>query len=220
MKIGELEAHHDDYAESERTIHAMVENSEFPKVFSVCTDSFPHIVPAIKYRKKKNITPDIPNFLAFTTIWKYAPPLFEHTAIESLFEFIKSSRVLTQSEKNFLDSIDAARKREQLAHQLWNHLENHPGMLQRDIHTKLGVVQKDAVNIVELWEELGIVDRQSENGSFWINFCTRLDTEAVGLCLNCGVRGKGRKELFLRSVACQNPLSAHLDLIFSEYFFC
>ena len=156
MKIAELEAHHDAYAESEQTIRAMVDNGEFPKVFSVCTASFPHIVPAINYRKKRGIMPEMPDFSAFTTIWKYAPPLFEHTAIESLFEFVNSSRVLVQSEKNFLDSIEAARKREQLAHRLWNHLERHPGMLQRDIRTELGVVQEDAVNIVELWEELGI----------------------------------------------------------------
>ena len=203
MKIAELEAHHDAYADSERTIRAMVDNGEFPKVFSVCTASFPHIVPAINFRKKRGITPEMPDLSAFTTIWKYAPPLFEHTAIESLFEFVNSSRVLAQSEKNFLDSIEAARKREQLAHRLWNHLERHPGMLQSDIRTELGVIQEEAVSIVELWENLGILDRQPEDRSYRLYFRTRLDTEVAGLCPNCGVRGKGRKELFFRSVACQ-----------------
>jgi hypothetical protein len=181
----------------------MAENGEFPKVFSVCTDSFPHIVPAINFRRKRGISPEIPDFLAFITIWKYAPPLFEHTAIELLFEFVNSSRILSQSGKDFVDSIETARKREQLAHRLWNHLERHPGMLQRDIRTELGVVQEDAVNIVELWEKLGILDRQSEDRSYRLYFHTRLDTEVVGLCPNCGVRGKGRKEAFFRSVACQ-----------------
>jgi hypothetical protein len=203
MKIAELEAHHDACADSGRTIRAMVDNGEFPKVFSVCTASFPHIVPAIKFRKKRGIMPETPDFSAFTTICKYAPPLFEHTAIESLFEFVNSSRVLMQSEKNFLDSIEAARKREQLAHRLWNHLERHPGMLQRDIRTELGVDQEDAVTIVELWDELGILDRQSEDKSYRLCFRTRLDAEAAGLCPSCGVRGKGRKELFLRLAACQ-----------------
>lgn len=203
MKIAELEAHYDDCADSERTIRAMVENGELSKVFSVCTASFPHIDPAIKFRKKRGITPEIPDFLAFTTILKYAPPLFEHVAIESLMDFVNSTRVLLKSEMNFLHSIEVARKREQLAHRLWNHLERHPGMLQRDIRTELGVVQEDAVNIVKLWEQLGILDRQSEDRSYRLYFRTRLDTEVAGLCPNCGVRGKGRKELFFRSVACQ-----------------
>jgi hypothetical protein len=203
MKIAELEGHYEAYTDSERTIRAMVSGGEFPRVFAVCTASFPHIVPAIQFRKKTGSTPETPEFSAFSTIWKYAPPLFEHTAIESLFEFVNSARVLSQSEKNFLDSIEAARKREQLAHRLWNHLERHPGMLQRDIRTDLGVIQEEAVHIVELWEELGILDREPEDRTYRLYFRTRLDTEMTGVCPNCGVRGKARKELFFRSIACQ-----------------
>ncbi len=203
MKIGELEGHYDAYAELERTIRAMVDDGEFPKVFSVCITSFPHIVPTINYRKKRGIAPEIPDWSAFTTICKYAPALFEHTAIESLFEFVNSSRVLAQSEKHFLDSIEAARQREQLAHRLWNHLEHHPGMLQRDIRAELGVVQEYVVDIVEVWEKLGTLERHPEDRSYRLYFHTRLDTEVTGLCPNCGVRGKGRKDLFFRPFACQ-----------------
>lgn len=203
MKIAELEAHHDAFAESDQIIRAMANNGEFPKVFALCTESFPHIVPAIKFRKKRGLTPEMPELSAFNTICKYAPPLFEHSVMESLLEFVNSSRVLVQSEKRLLDLIEIAQKREHLAHRLWSHLERHPGMLQRDIRTELGVVQEDAVSIVELWEELGVLDRQSEDGSYRLYFRTRLDAEAVGICPNCGVRGKGRKELFFRSVACQ-----------------
>jgi hypothetical protein len=203
MKIAELEAHHDAYEDSEETILAMVDSGEFPKVFSVCMASFPHIVPAISYRKKRGIAPETPDFSAFTTICKYAPPLFEHTTIESLLEFINSSRVLVQSEKRFLESIEAALRHEKIAHKLWNHLESHPGTFQPNIRTELGVVYEDAVDIVEVWKELGILDRQPEERSYRLNFRTRLDTEVAGLCPNCGVRGKGRKELFFRLMRCQ-----------------
>ena len=205
MKIAELEAHHDACTDSGQTIRAMVDNGEFPKVFSVCTASFPHIVPAINFRKKRGIMPETPDFSAFTTIWKYAPPLFEYIAIESLLEFINSSRVLVQSEKDFLKMTEAARKHEQLAHRLWNHLERHPGLLQRDIRTELGVVQEDAVKIVEVWEELRIIDRQSEDRTYRLYFRTRLDTEMAGLCPNCGVRGTGRKGAVL-SVDCVSEM--------------
>ena len=138
MKIAELESYHDAYTDSEQTIRRMVGDAEFPQVFSVCTASFPHIVPAISYRKKKGMTPEIPALSAFTTICKYAPPLFECAAIESLLEFVNSSRILAQSDQAFLTSIEAARKQEHLAHRLWNHLERHPGMFQRDIRTQTG----------------------------------------------------------------------------------
>ena len=105
----------------------MVQNREFPAVFATCTASFEHIVPAISFRKKREIATETPNFLAFTTICKYAPPLFEHTAIEALDEFVRSTRVLAQHEKDFVSSVEAARSRENIAHKLWNHLEKHAG---------------------------------------------------------------------------------------------
>jgi hypothetical protein len=203
MKIAELEGHHDALDDSEQTIRAMVESREFPKVFSVCTASFSHIVPAINFRKKRDIQPEVPELAAFATICRYAPPLFEHGAIESLFEFVSSTRVLTQHEKDYLSSVEAAQKQEQVAHALWNHLEKQQGMLQREIRAELGVAQEDAVAIIELWEELGVVDRQSEDRSYRLYFRTRLDAEVAGLCPNCGVRGRGRRELFFRSFACQ-----------------
>ncbi len=204
MKIAELEDHHDAYVDSEETIKTMIDNGEFPAVFSVCTESFPHIVPAINFRKKKDIPLKTLNLLAITTICKYAPPLFEHSAIESLAEFVGSTRVLAKSEKGYLCSVEAARKREQLAHLLWNHLEKQPGTLQHDIHATLGVIQEDAVEIIELWEELGVINRQPEGRSYQLYFRTQLDLEVEGLCQNCGIRGKGRKEAFLKPVTCQN----------------
>jgi hypothetical protein len=203
MKIAELEAHHEACIASERTIRAMVDNGSFPAVFSVCIESFPHIVGAIKYRKKREIAPEVPALLAFTTICKYAPPLFEHAAIESLSEFVKSVRILANHQNDYSGRIEAARNREQLARTLWNHLENSSGMLQCDIRTELGVVQEDAVEIVELWDVLGVVDRQATDESLRLCLRTRLDSEVTGVCPSCGVRGKGRKDLFFSLITCQ-----------------
>lgn len=203
MKIAELEAHHDAFIDSEQTISSMVELGCFPQVFSICTASFSHIIPAIRYRKKKGITPELTDLTAFTTIFKYAPALFEYAVIESLFEFINSSRVLLHAEADYLNSVKAARKQEQLAHRLWNHIEHHSGMLQRDVRTELGVIPDNAIEIIEVWEKLGILLRHAEDGTYRLIFKTRLDTELTGFCPNCGVHGKGRKELFFRPVKCQ-----------------
>lgn len=203
MKIAELEAHHEACVHAERTIRSMVERREFPGVFSVCIASFEHILPAIKCRKKRDITPHIPSIFAFTTISIYAPPLFEHSAIESLLEFVRSSRVLVQSEDSLLDVVGDAMKRELLAQKLWNHLDRNPGTLQRDVTTELGIAQEDATKVIEIWEELGIVDRKPDDGCYRLQFHTRIGMEAVGMCPKCGVRGKGRKELFFQPVTCQ-----------------
>jgi hypothetical protein len=202
MKIAELEANHVACVDAEQTIRTMVENREFPAVFSVCVESFPYIVPAIQFRKKRELTPEVPILLAFTTICRYAPPLFEHAAIESLHEFVKSTRLLAQHENDYLSAIEAARNCEEVAHALWNHLEKEPGALQRDLCKQLGTTREYPVKIIELWEELGIIDRQQEDGSYRVHFRTQPDREVVGLCQNCGACGKGRKEVFFGPTTC------------------
>ncbi|MFZ5832720.1 MAG: hypothetical protein ACOY3P_21745, partial [Planctomycetota bacterium] len=72
----------------------MIERLEFPGVFSICVSAFGHLVPALTYRRKKGIAPEVPELLPFTAIWTYAPPLFEHSVLESLLTFVNSSRVL------------------------------------------------------------------------------------------------------------------------------
>ncbi|MCE5268209.1 MAG: hypothetical protein LLG00_10025 [Planctomycetaceae bacterium] len=201
--IAELEAHYYAHADSEHGIRMMVQNREFPAVFGACTASFEHIIPAIRFRKKRGITPEMPTLLAFTTICKYAPPLFEHAAIDSLEEFVRSSRILAQHEDDYLSTIDVARRRESIAHDVWNHLEKCPGALQRNLRMELGVVQEDAAEIVGLWAALGVIDRCPKDRSYALWFRTRLDVEIQGRCPRCGARGTGRKELFLKATTCK-----------------
>ena len=63
--------------------------------------------------------------------------------------------------------------------------------------------QDHAAKIVEVWGNLGVLDRQAEDGTYRLYLRTRLEADATGVCPNCGVRGKGRKETFFRPVVCQ-----------------
>jgi len=203
MRIAELEAHHDEYAGLEASIRTMLHNHEFPAVFSVCEESFPHIVPAIKYRKRKGIEPETPALVSLHVITKYAPPLFEHAALESLCEFVRSQTTLARHENGYLRAAESALEDEEIARALWNHLEAHLGFPQRDIGEDLGFNQERVVAIVDTWVELGVISRTKEKNNSGLFFRCRLDAEAEGICQTCGVRGKGRRELFFRPISCQ-----------------
>jgi hypothetical protein len=204
MKIADMESHHDEYAALDAKIRTMLENREFPAVFPVCEASFPHIVPAIKYRKKRGIEPETPALLSFGVITKYAPPLFEHSVLESLSGFVKSTRLLAKQEQGHLEAIEIAFEQEEMARVLWNHLEARPGFLQRDIRKELGIGQERALAIIEIWEELGVVGRRKESLSYALDFGSRLDAITGGVCQCCGVRGKGPREAFFKPVLCRN----------------
>ena len=202
MRIAEMEEHHDQYTALGGTVRTMLPKREFPAVFRVCEESFPHIVPAIKFRKKRGIEPETPALFAFRVINQYAPPLFEHRTIESLLEFVKSERSLAKHENGYLQAVESALEDEEIARGLWSHLETHPGFLQRDIRSVLGVSQERAVAIAVTWEQLGVITRRKVKNTYALDFRSRLDAITEGICQYCGVRGKGRKESFLKSTSC------------------
>jgi hypothetical protein len=202
MKIAELEAHHDAYVASEDAIETMVSNHEFPGVFDVCVRSFPHIVPAIQFRKKREITPQTPPLLAFATICTYAPPLFEHAAIEAMSQFVRSARVLAQHANDYLSALEAANRREELARRLWGHLERNRLALDRPAYSQLEVAQEDVAEVIDLWEELGVIARDSDDTTSGVNFRTQMDVEVEGLCHKCGTYSSGQKESFLKPLPC------------------
>ena len=200
MKISELEYHHGKYTSLESKIQKMLDNHEFPAIFAVCVESFPHIVPAIQYRKKREIKPETPDWSAFDVICKYAPPLFEHAAIASLLEFVKSTRILAKHEKGYLQTVITAIEHEEIARVLWSSIDQQPDTLQKDLCKSLEYNQPTGVRIIDIWEELGVVIRNNDNFDSKIRLRTRLDEIVEGRCQNCGVQGKGRKELFLKSI--------------------
>ena len=203
MRIAELEAHHVEYTALEMAISKMLHNGQFPAVFSVCEESLPHIVPAIKFRKKRDIHPETPSLLAFTVVCKYGPPLFEHAVIESFFDFAKSNGLIAKHESGFLKLVEAALEREEAARLLWNELYSNPGSLQRDFSRKLGFDHRSAVEILDVWEELGIITRKPRGNSHELYLRFSLDALTEGMCPACGVRARGRREFFFRSGPCK-----------------
>jgi len=203
MKKADMENHHDEYTALEARISAMVGKRDFPAVFPVCVATFEHIVPAIKHRRQSGIEPEMPALLSFGVICDYAPLLFEHSILESLLAFVRSTRLLTRHENGYLERAESASKREETARVLWNHLEQNPGVLEQSISQQLGVSHDIVVEIVEVWGEFGIVVRKKEQGGDRLHLRSVLDAEVQGVCPNCGIRGTGRKELFFKPISCQ-----------------
>lgn len=203
MRKAELEDHHNQCEAKEAVIREMVRGRQFPDVFSICTGSFDHVVPAMKYRKLAAMPPESRDFLAFQVICRYAPALFEHLALESLRGFVAGTRLLARHENGYLDASEAALAREESARSIWDCIENQPGIQEGDLERSLSIPENTVLAVLDIWHELGIVVRQPEHNDSRVSLRTCLEEESVGVCHHCGVQGKGPKEVFLRSVTCQ-----------------
>jgi hypothetical protein len=202
MRKAEMEAHHDEYVELERDIRAMLADREFPAIFDVCKDAFPHFVPAIQYRRREGIEPQTPRFLAIDVICQYAPPLFEHRFLDSLLDFVTSTRILAKAETGYLSMVQAAVEREEAARRLWNHVERQPGTLRRDVAALLGLDRKVVDEIADIWDHLGVFTRHAADDPARLRLRSFLNVGAEGICATCGVRCKRAWESFLTRLRC------------------
>jgi hypothetical protein len=141
--------------------------------------------------------------LSFHTIFRFAPPLFEHSVLDAALSFIKSMRQLSKHENGYLHAAVAAIEREELARLLWNQIEREPGISQRNLCASVHTDSKSVTQIIEIWWEFGLIVREAAHGSANLTLKTRMNDDTDGMCPSCGVRGKGRKELFLRSIVCR-----------------
>ncbi|MDY0166643.1 MAG: hypothetical protein RBS80_08880 [Thermoguttaceae bacterium] len=202
MRKAELEDHHNQYLLKDGRIREMVQQRDFPAVFAVCKDAVVHMVPAMKWRKQAGITPETPEFLCFSVICTYGPPLFEHTALESMYQFVGGTRQLARHENGYLVLSEAALKQEEVARALWNCIERQPGLPQSDLSERCCVPDKTVASIVNVWKQLRIIGCEYRGNEYRLSLCTRLDVEVVGICQHCGAKGNGRKEQFLQPVKC------------------
>jgi hypothetical protein len=203
MKISEMENYHDAFTDLEAKIKIMLAEREFPGVFSVCVKSFPSIVPASQFRKKRDIQPEMPALLAFEVICKYAPIFFEHNSMLLMLEFVKSTRQLAKHENGYLKKIESALENEEIARLLWNSLEKHPCSTQSEICSSIEASLATMVEILTLWEKFGVVIRPDKKNIRKMNLKTRLNTVIEGICPNCGVLRNRIKEEFFQPRCCK-----------------
>ena len=207
MRKAELEDHHAQYLTKEVALQQTVSERAFSRAFAICLDSLTHVIPVMQFRKITGITPEIPDFLCFNIICNFAPPLFAHEVLEAFHGFVVGTRKLARHEKGYLAASEAALKREDFARLLWDRIERHPGILKKELLSDT-VFPLDVVEgILGVWGQLGVTSSELDSNDHRIFLRTRLDVDVVGACQACGVRGKGRKELFLEPVTCRKCAS-------------
>jgi hypothetical protein len=202
MKKAELEAHHNEYRALESRISSMAAARQFPGVFSACIASFPHIVPALKYRKQEGIQPEIPDLLSFDVVCKYGPVLFEHAVLETLHQFVQETRMLARHTNGYLDAIRAALQREEIARKIWNLLQAGGEVPELEVCQRVAINRATLIEIVGPWELLRVVVRTTSHNGPAVRLRSYLTEKAEGVCQACGIRAKGRKEAFFSRVRC------------------
>jgi hypothetical protein len=136
-------------------------------------------------------------------ILRYAPILFDHAGLAGISQILKAQkRIDKNAAADFVQEVDGAFALMWDAHRLWGMLEVERDVSQDKLRSNLGGDQDRWRWIAETWEQMGIIRRVPERGSYRISFVTNLAAVIRGKCSECGAVGKAVMGRFLEDLAC------------------
>jgi ribosomal protein S27AE len=136
-------------------------------------------------------------------VLKYAPLLFEHSALDRLENFLKGKRRILQAASSELAAdIEEARARMWRAHAIWDQLERQEKCKLNTLRLAFSGTDEQWTTIIRTWELMGVVASFSTNGIAFLKLATRMDELVVARCPNCGVNARLAKSVLLSAVQC------------------
>ncbi len=136
-------------------------------------------------------------------VLKLAPLLLHSPSLDDLAVLLKSQKRIDKNASDDLAArLEESRQRMWSAHQLWSHLEQHPGARQDELSKSLGGDQDAWRALAETWERMGVIARTPEGGSFRLLLRTRMHTLARAKCPSCGLVAKASKSRLLEPQSC------------------
>ena len=176
---------------------------DFPRAVALAVSAWDHVDGMMQYERRYGGQAELKSVDSIDFVLRHAPLLFEHQCLNTLAALLKSQRRIDKNTSaDLAEHLDEARGLMWDAHRLWRHLEQHGEVRQEQIRTALGGDQDRWRWIAETWEEMGVIQRTPQGGSYLLAFSTRLDEKVRGKCPACGATGSGAKFRLLDEITC------------------
>lgn len=202
MTKAEMERHQADHDATLDEARFALQSRSWHKAIAFAVSSWQYLDGMMQYERKYEGR-EFTRLESIDIVLRLAPLLFDLSSLDKLASLLKSQRRIDKNASADLAAdLSKARSLVWQAHKLWNHLQQHPGFRQDELRTTLGDDQERWRRLSEAWEEMGIIRRAPERGSYRLTFATRLDMRVLGKCPSCGALCKARKVKLLNEAKC------------------
>ncbi len=203
MKKAEMEEHHTKYCAIMAEARALYESRLYAQAVELALASWEYIDGMMQYERRYKGNGELRSISAIEMVLKVSPLLFHRTSLGRVGELLKSQRRIEKNTSADIgDRLEQARALMWDAHRLWEHLERLPDARQDELRQNLGGDQDRWRRMAETWEEMGVVRRTPEGGSYRLALATRMDEAVFGKCPACGVVGKAEKGKLINNIKC------------------
>lgn len=198
----EMESDRKAYRDAISNARQAIRDGCYSNAVRISSSSWGNIDGMMQFERKYE-NREFDSIEGISIVLKYAPLLFDSEVLNSLDILLKSQRRIDKYASNDMAG-DLANARNQMwdAHRLWDFLEQNGDTIQSKIHVSLGGDQQRWNQIVESWEQMGLVRRILLDGDHAVSLATLMEAVIAGKCPKCGVFGKIPKRKCLVEICC------------------
>jgi hypothetical protein len=199
----ELESDAVNYRKAVSAMRTAHEDFDILRAIGVALSACQYIDGMMQFEKRFEAKEERKSVETIDYVFKYAPLVFDKTSLERIEELLTAQKRI---DKIATDDL-AARLKQAVelmwdARRLWIHIKENPGVPQNSLRKRLEGTQDRWRMIAESWEQLRMIERVPNEGSYALSLTTSLTAHVRGKCSSCGATGKATMVTLLSEIAC------------------
>ncbi len=176
---------------------------DYEQAIELAMSAWDSIEGMIQYERKYCHRTERLNVESIEFVLRFAPLLFHYESLDRLDALLKSQGWIEENAvAGLAQRLAAAQSLMADAHRLWNYLENRGECRQDRLCSYLSGDKDRWQCIAETWEQMGIIQRVPDGGSYRLSLTLSLDRSTCGKCPSCGTVGKASKARLLKTMTC------------------
>jgi hypothetical protein len=202
MNKTEMELHRAAYHQHISDAKSALKQKAFREAMTSAVSSWDHLDGMMQYERKYESKESF-SVEGIDLVLKYAPLLFDIESLDKLEALLKSQRRIAKHvSANLEDGVARARAAMWDAHRLWNQIESRSEVRQDKLRAELGGDQDRWRALADAWQEIGLISRMSDSGSYRLSLSTNMNEAALARCPACAAVAKAPKARFLEERHC------------------
>jgi hypothetical protein len=182
---------------------AELQRGEFQKSVRLAASAWQYVDGMMQYDRRWGSKSEFESVDSIALVLRYAPLLFDNQSLDQLDALLKSQkRIDKNAAADLASDLTAAISLMWDAHRLWSFLEAEETVRQDELRRKFGGDQDRWRWMAETWEEMGLLQRTSEGGSYRLLLVSRLDARVRCKCSSCGAAGQAPKWQLFQELQC------------------
>jgi len=202
MTKAEMEHHQAQYESLIAQAQAARREGLCQKAIQLALAAGEHIDGMMQYERKRDDT-RFTGIGALDIVLRYGPLLLDFRSLDNLEQVLAGCRRIQKNTcVDYEQELAKAKARMWQNHKFWDHLERNPECRQDELRQRLGGDQEDWRRTAEMWEDMGLLRRSPEGGSYRLALMTQMREVVKAKCPSCGKVTEGAKAEFLGELSC------------------